>query len=88
MSDQATSHKQWLECKAAVGPDQQICCVYNGPQPLYFIAPADAGDEELDLRSFEVRNGRPMSDDELTIRAMHKQKSFAAFDPWAGFANA
>lgn len=73
MTPQEASHKQWLECKAAVGPDQQICCVYNGPQPMYFIASHDAGEEELDLKSFEVRNGREMNDNELTLRAMHKQ---------------
>lgn len=88
MTPQEESHQMWLKCKEEVGPDQQICCVYNGDQPLYFIMPADAGDEEIDFKAFEVRNGRPMRDDEVTIRAIHKQKIQIPFDPWAAISGA
>lgn len=42
-------------------PDGHMVCGIKGEPPVYFSIHADATDEEIAQRAFEVRNGRPMS---------------------------
>lgn len=63
---------------AALGAlqDGQIVCatIMTGGKPTYFTMQADATDEAVRDRAFEIKHGRKIGATELTIEAMARRR--------------
>lgn len=55
-----TEFSSFADASEACPEGHQVCGTYRGEKPVYFLAPADASDEEIRDLAFELRHGRPI----------------------------
>lgn len=61
-------------------PERTIVCGVRmeDESARYFVMPIDAQDDEIADRAFEIRNGRPVSNYERTIRELAERRTVDA----------
>lgn len=70
----AESRSEFDRLKAECGPDQMVCgTILSSGQPVYFLAPRDAPDPQIDDLAFQRRHGRAQTKGELYLAVKAKQ---------------
>lgn len=60
--DTRRNRAAFLKAQRAAGEDGRVCGTYSEDgEPLYFVVSRDATDDEVRLRAFEAKHGRPMN---------------------------
>jgi hypothetical protein len=67
----------WEEADQSRDPDTEMVCgvVMEDKSPRYFVVSRDTEDDVIAERAFEIRNGRPVSSYERTIRELAERRA-------------
>ncbi len=67
MFRQLRNKKAFDRAQTQANDGEFVCGTLVDDQPVYFVMPADASDEEVRAKAFEMRNKRTMNHVERTL---------------------